>query len=368
MNILFLGRFLLWDKKAYGGDIHIHKLAENLAKLGCKVDYINASNFQGIRKGINFVKAKYRCFRGAPYYPLVSPNKMLKYDVIHGFSTQGYPLNWIANLEKRPLLVQTQLSSRMAPLGIKRPVEFLFKFKPFRYIAWRLEKIACNAADIVVTTSTAMKDQILKEYNVPKEKILVIPRGVNIKKFIPTPYPEKSKIILTVSRLEIEKGIHHLIEVTKKLRNNIEIELLIVGEGKDENYLKRLAKGCDFIKFLGRISHNDISHLYSKCNLFVLTSKFEPFGAVLLEAMASARPVVATKSGGPSDIITEECGKLVEYGNVNMLSETILELLTNFSKAKEMGLNARMRVEKYFTWEAEAKKYLEIYDTMLSRR
>jgi glycosyltransferase involved in cell wall biosynthesis len=261
------------------------------------------------------------------------------------------------------------LVSRMKPLGISNSIGFLLKLKPYRFLGWWMEKEACKYADVVVTTSTAMKKQIVSEYRVLEEMIRTIPRGVDVELFKPFPYPKDGRIILTACRLEKEKGVQHLIESMKIVNEKFkDAELWIAGEGKDEAYLRKLAKGKPNIKFLGRISHEEMPSLYAKCSVFALMSSFEPFGAVLLEAMASARPVIAVKSGGPLDIVTDEYGILVDYGDVEQLAEAIADIFMDPGHAGEMGLAGERRVKEKYTWEHESGNYLKIYEKCVVAR
>jgi glycosyltransferase involved in cell wall biosynthesis len=365
LRVLLLGRYTAWDNRAFGGDIHAQKLADNLGALGCKVDFCNASNFSG-RESINFLKVEYCRFRNTPYYPLLKLDNVVEYDVVHGFSTTGYIFRIINKFRSssslsRPLMVQSQLVSRLAALGVKHPAELLLRLKPFRFLAWRMERDACRHADVVVVTSQAVKECIVKEFDLPNSKVQVIPRGVDVEHFKPTRLPE-DKVILTVCRLEIEKGIQHLIESVKYLhKSHKDISLHIVGSGKDERRLKEMAKGCSYVRFLGKVPHQDMPKIYASCRVFVLPSLFEPFGAVLLEAMASARPVIAVNTGGPRDIVTPDCGVLVNFGDVDQLAAAVDNLLHDRKKAERMGLMGRDRVQKEYTWEKEAEKYLRLY-------
>jgi len=334
-------------------------------KLGCEVTFVNTS-YTGVKEGVIFKRVPYRRLRGTQYYPRLLDIKKFapEHDVINAFSTRGYVFKWLKKFHVP--LIQTQLVSRLKPLGISSPLEFWLRLKPYRFLGWWMEKEACKYADVVMTTSTAMKKQIIGEYKVAEEKIRIIPRGVSVELFKSFPYPKESKIILTACRLEKEKGVQYLIDGMKIINEKFkDAELWIAGAGKDEAYLRNLAKGKPNINFLGRIPHEEMNLLYAKCSVFALTSSFEPFGAVLLEAMASGRPVIAARSGGPLDIVTDDCGILVNYGDFEQLAEVIRGILSSSDKAEEMGLVGRRRVEAFYSWRREAEAYLRLYSELI---
>jgi len=363
LKVLILGRYPRWDPKAWGGDIHSNRLAEHLAKKGCEVTFVN-TGFTGVKDNIRFKKISYKVYRGTPFYP--NPKDIIKiasdYDIIHAFSTRGYVFKWLKHNAKP--LIQTQLVTRLKSLGISHPFGFLIRLKPYRFLAWYYEREACKNADIVTTTSSAMKLQIGREFNLTNKQIRLVPRGVNLDLFSLSPYPNE-KIILTAGRLEKEKGIKFLIKSMKLVHTEFkEAKLWIAGDGRDKKELQKIASGMSMIRFLGRVPHVDMSKLYSKSSLFALMSPFEPFGAVLLEAMASGRPVIASKSGGPLDIVNEECGILIRANDVSQVADAIKKIFSDPELAETMGLKGRERVRSFFTWEKEANAYYKLYSEL----
>jgi alpha-maltose-1-phosphate synthase len=108
---------------------------------------------------------------------------------------------------------------------------------------------------------------------------------------------------------------------------------------------------------------------FASCDIFVLPSIFEAFGIVILEAMAMAKPCVATKVGGVPDLITDKkTGLMVEPNDPAGLSKAILTLLKDPALGVQMGLKAKKAVGKDFTWPRIVDKLEEVYADVLSRR
>jgi glycosyltransferase involved in cell wall biosynthesis len=149
-----------------------------------------------------------------------------------------------------------------------------------------------------------------------------------------------------------------------------EVKFLVVGEdfvgGRYRRQLEDLSFKLglsDKVVFTG--FRQDIPEILGSLEILVLTSLKEPFGRVLIEAMACAKPVVATNAGGVPEIVREgETGLLVPMRDPEALARSIKLLLNNKEKAKEMGEKGRRRVEENFTIEAHVKKVESLYQVL----
>ena len=123
------------------------------------------------------------------------------------------------------------------------------------------------------------------------------------------------------------------------------------------------------VEFLGSISRNRLPEYYSQADIFVLPSVYEPFGIVILEAMAARLPVVASNVGGIPEIVkNNKTGLLMPSKEPKALASAIEALVDDAHLRKIMGAAGRRRVERYFTWERIAKKTLEIYENALENQ
>ncbi|RLF21470.1 MAG: hypothetical protein DRN15_07875 [Thermoprotei archaeon] len=371
MKILIIGRYHETNPKAFGGDVHVQRVAMELAVMGHEVFFVNTDVEQ--EGNPRYVKMKYFRVRGTALFPnpkqLASLMDKEDFDLVHTFSTTGFSM---VRIKKTIPWVHSQLSSRMMPLGIKSPIGFIAKLKPFRMMAWYMERKACQSSDRVIVASKAMARIVAREYEVPLDKIAIVPRGVDIDRFTPSPLPSEP-IILTVCRLEEEKGVQFVIEAMPIILREVpSAKLVVVGSGPYEQALRDKVHEMnleDHVMFKGRVAHEALPKVYSCCRVFILCSTFEPFGAVILEAMASARPVVATRAGGPSEIVIDGVtGYLVEPRDVNSIASRLIELLKDYEKAERMGRAGRRRVESLFTWRREAELIARIYEELLSSK
>ena len=110
----------------------------------------------------------------------------------------------------------------------------------------------------------------------------------------------------------------------------------------------------------------DMNPVWRMTDCLVHTARMEPFGRVLIEAMAHGRPVVAFASGGPAEIVDDgQTGFLVPFGNVQELSEAMLRLARNVDLAKKMGRDARQQVHEHFSAEKTAEGVMDVYRKVL---
>jgi glycosyltransferase involved in cell wall biosynthesis len=160
-----------------------------------------------------------------------------------------------------------------------------------------------------------------------------------------------------------DKGGVVLVEALRALADQAKITLLVLGAGK----LPVSADGYQLIE-LGSINSPRLQSLfYSACDVFAAPSRIESFGLTALEAMACGTPVVAFRTGGLVDVIADgETGLLEKkVGSVAGLHDQLAWMLQHPTERRNMGPAARQRVEKQFTGNLMAKRYVELYDSLL---
>ena len=182
--------------------------------------------------------------------------------------------------------------------------------------------------------------------------------------------PRDGPNILCVARLHPDKRIDRLIRVMPRVLEVVPgARLAIAGVGIEGDYLRNLiadSPAKDSISLLGLVTGDEKFECYARSSVFTLTSDYESFGLVLLEAGAFAKPVVATSIGGASEAIEQgKSGWLVEPGDSEALASSIVRLLTSPCEAQRMGENGRCRAEGEFTWTRSAEKLLRIANQAL---
>lgn len=232
--------------------------------------------------------------------------------------------------------------------------------------------------DLVVGVSQHEID-LMKALGLDLSKVRLIPNGIDLKRFNPIPsgrlfrenFGVKERIVLFTGRLASNKGLPFFLDAAKEvLKKAKDVQFVLVGEdGGMREQLEEKARKIGIEKHVlitGHIVSDDLFlSAYGACDLFVLPSEYEAFGIVLLEAMACRKACVATRVGGVPEVVLDgETGVLVDYGDVNGLATTILELLENGERREAMGKKGRERVEEKFTWKRVVdeleKSYLEL--------
>jgi len=254
-----------------------------------------------------------------------------------------------------------------------------------------IELRGARAADLVVTVSYAMKDE-LATLGFPKEKIQVCYNGVDPQKYNPEAVsPEQIRkirgsyglkddepMILFLGRLVGVKGVDRLImAMPHVLQKNPKAKLVIVGVGDLQEYLQNLVKAMrlqDAVKLnYTFISEEERIYHYAACDVAVFPSLYEPFGIVALEAMSMEKPVVVGGAGvsGMREIVIccgeEQCGFHINPSNPSDIAWGINSTLESPEKMKWLGKNGRKRVLDEFTWDKIAERTIELYEQVTKR-
>jgi len=195
------------------------------------------------------------------------------------------------------------------------------------------------------------------------EKITVIPNMIREDMFLPPAVPRVRDpfVFIWAGRLEHVKGVDVLLEAVRILKGQTgrEFSLKLAGRGPLRGELEELASSlgvADHVHFLGRLSREDMQEAMQAANCFVLSSRYEAFGAVLIEAMATGLPVIATRSGGPDSIVTEQNGILVEPEQAGPLADAMEKMMRDYPDFS--GERIRQSVLERFG----ASRVLEQYD------
>ncbi len=211
----------------------------------------------------------------------------------------------------------------------------------------------------------------------------VIPYGTDLRRFQVGPLSgaeakrlrmklglsAEKPIILHVGRLDMDKDVHFVMAAAASVMEQVDAELLMVGDGRQRQALEKLCAVlgiADRCHFTGFIAHDEgLPDIYRLANVFITASEIETFGLVLLEAMASACPVVAVKTPCVAETARDrECGFLVQPRDVIALAEKVVWLLRNPQAAGQMGL-AGQAISRRFNKEAMIEAHAQLYHTAL---
>lgn len=267
---------------------------------------------------------------------------------------------------KKPLVV-TMHSTENGRSGLYNPDAFTID---------GMEWWATYEASKVIVTSNSMKGEICGHFRVPEEKVVIIPNGIDVKKFqvqvdrwaVRSRYGvnPNEKLVLCVGRLVPQKGIEYLLQAVPMISQRYhDTKFIIVGEGWLRSHLEHVANSTGYkwkIMFTGFIPDSELVALLLSADVLVVPSIYEPFGIVALEGMAAGVPVVASQVGGLAEVIEhDKTGVFVYPRSPESIAWGVAHVLFNPEHTRWMVQNAKEMVRKTYSWEAIAKKTVEVY-------
>ena len=220
-----------------------------------------------------------------------------------------------------------------------------------------------NKIDHFIAVSYFQKEKLV-ELGLPNDKVTTVHNFINVSDYQPSSAP--GKYFLYFGRLEQSKGIFTLIEAASLIKDT---PLLIVGDGTASSELRNLIqeRELNHISLLGFKHKQELQKLISHSICTITPSQwYETFGLTLIESFAYAKPVIASRIGGMTEIVTDGIdGYLVDPGNVKQLRERMLWMAEHPNQARKMGLAGRQKVEMHFNPESHYQKLMSVYQKIL---
>lgn len=231
----------------------------------------------------------------------------------------------------------------------------------------------CAQTNNCITVSQYIADALTKYYNTPKEKIRVIHNGVDNNKFFSDKkikdtfrksigLNENDFVITWTGHFEFNKGIYYLCKIIEELKNEKEIKFLVRSSVKKGNIPKEYEKTL-FGNNVIYLDHGlNMNEFYNAGNCHLLTSTYEPFCLTILEAMCAKKPVIATYSGGHTEVIEDgKNGFLFEYNEIKKIAQKIKSLSNNPKEEKIIAAQAQKTILSNFTYKHMVNKTIEAY-------
>jgi glycosyltransferase involved in cell wall biosynthesis len=235
-----------------------------------------------------------------------------------------------------------------------------------------LDRIVLRRFNAIGAVSDAVAQKLIS-FGVQRERITVIPNGIDIRAFDSAMFADAirapgEQVLGIVGRLDLQKGFAYLLEAVATLRKSFSgLRLLIVGEGPDRGKIEELISRhglSDHVTMAGQ--QTDMPRIYNSIDIFVLPSLNEGLPMTLLEAMATCKPVVATRVGAVPKVVTDGVtGLLVDPGDATGLTHALAQLLSDPDQCRNLGRNARAEVERHYTAATMVEKYHEMYARVL---
>ena len=233
-------------------------------------------------------------------------------------------------------------------------------------------------SDAVITVSRALRDEVIRMYGTPEEKVYVVYNGVNPRRFEGETDEGRIRqqcgmgpfdpMVLFVGRMAYQKGPDLLLDaIPQVLESKPEARFVFVGDGDMRQHLEGQAwwRGLGYAtRFLGYRGGKELADLYRAANIVCVPSRNEPFGIVILEAWSAGKPVVSTYNGGPGEFVWHGVTGLKTPVEAGRIGEALSKLLNDRSYAEWIGRNGRAAAESAFSWDRIASRVREIYESV----
>jgi glycosyltransferase involved in cell wall biosynthesis len=232
-----------------------------------------------------------------------------------------------------------------------------------------LEKKSFRQSKLIVAVSEKLKQELI-DISVPQDRIRVILNGVDLEEFSPG-FGERSQFELSDDKVlalfvgDIRNPRKNLDTILYALAQVPELHLVVVGAVKGSPYPQLTKKlGLDQrVHFLGY--RLNVFEIMKAADFFVFPSRYEPFGMVVLEAMATGMPVIIAATTGAAEIVTPECGiVLTDAEDVQALAEALARLSSDRLLRNQMGQAARAVAEQH-SWTSKARNYINLFKEVI---
>ena len=361
---------------------YVYEVKREMNRLGHDVYILTCGNDIGGR-----VKKKGDIFRfpswafppypvyRAPMFPFIrglSVSKHLDPDILHAHTP--FLFGTMAHLYKRqsgkPLVFtfHTDFDSMKGTLGGYVLNEHMIG------MGWGYSSFLYRRADMVLapTEIMAKKLRALKDMWAP---VKVVWDGIDPSQYCTPPrfdirrkhgISQDQQIVLFLSRLTTDKGVYTLLEASKEVHKKTGAAFIMAGTGPELENLKKKAKeenAEEHFKVIGYVSEEEKKALYHAADVFVLPSKAETFGMVLLEAMACKTPVIGAESGGITEVIRDgQNGLFFPWGDADELAQRILMILEDKNTRNKLISGGYRFVTQEASIANSARRTLEIYE------
>jgi len=317
-------------------------------------------------------------------------NKKERFDIVHSQSTgalcflkkkmnKKYGIPVVISMHGTHIdeikTIKNTYFSWKHPISTVKGIILLLFYK-YRYFS---ERSTIKSADIIIATSNEQRVVIKNNYFFDNKDIRTVFNGINTKTFAPKSSNrirkkykiKKEKIILSVSKLEKEKGVQNIIKALPNIIKKSDAKLIVVGDGSYSGELKRMVSKLDmqkYVIFTGSVPLNELPNFFNECDVFVNpTIRQNGYDLTILEAMSCKKPVIVSKIGSVPTAVSSKEGILVKPSNIKELSNAVIRILNNQQLARKLGKNARKKVVGHFSLENMVNKTIDVYKSLVNK-
>lgn len=277
---------------------------------------------------------------------------------------QGSPL-LISLCSTAPLMYGNQIATHHDITYVRHPESYTRKF---RLLYRTMTPIMLSRIKTLLTVSNFSKGEISQFYDFPEKKILVVHNAVSDAFQPGPPLKDPKEYLLAVSSPSAHKNFNRMIQAFLMLRGHDELQLHIVGAASEifaDESLQRLASRDPRIRFLGRLSDEELIAQYQGATAFVFPSLYEGFGIPPLEAQACGCPVLAANAASIPEVLQASALYFdpLDVAHIASAMERILSDLPLRQSLRRRGLNNVTR----FSWEESARRISQRVDALVNQ-
>lgn len=284
-----------------------------------------------------------------------------KFDVIHAHDWMTFPAGMLlADRSRKPLIVQIHAT------------EYDRSGEHVNAALYQVEHRGMEAAATIIAVSHLTKRVIVDRYGVAPEKVRVIHNGIEpgaSSAWTPA-IPRKEKVVLFLGRLTMQKGPEFFIEAAARVLERLDnVRFIIAGWGDlGPHVVERVAAlglGSK-VHFSGFLRSAEVERAYRMADVYVLPSVSEPFGLTVLEAIQCGVPVILSKTSGVGEVVPTGVLRC-DFWDTHDMAGKILAVLNQPELAERLRLTAYEEIRP-LTWDAAARKCVDVYREALSRQ
>jgi len=369
LNILFYIRFPPEDERAGGGELVNWGTVEELARRGHNVTVLCGESGAALPEiGVEYVSVgKVRKTTPVDVFAslkLLKKTSSRNFHILHAINPEIALAGIVQRrYEKIPLIYEVHFP-RLEPYRLSDALRYEKKLRWLLFsLHLRVDRLACKTATRILTPSTFLKERIVETYKIQPEKVLVVPDAVDHKIFCKKKQKQKPHKIISVGRLEYQKGYDTLLKAFKKIREYYpKARLDIVGDGPLREKLDKPLKG---VTFSGFKTQEGVSTLLNQATLYVSATRAESFGMSHLEAMAAELPIVSTDAGAIPELISDGVnGFLVPVDDPKALADKTIQLLGN-PRLQRKFAKAGQKKAKGYTYKKRVDEVEKTYESIV---
>ena len=302
------------------------------------------------------------------FYALEKILKQKRYDLIHDIQSLGWATIPMKGFGIPIITTVHHPLTKDREADLQRNWGLWDKTTTILFYPLIMQGFVIRRINRVITSFKEGVDELGKAFRVKKEKVSVVYNGMDVDLFQNTGEPRENNALLFVGNTEdTKKGLVYLFEAMTLLPEHVTLTIVDDGPPKKLTAWEQIQKFniAHRVKFTGKLSSEELVSIYSRKTILVMSSLFEGFGLPAVEAMSCKTPVVVTTAGSLKEVVTPDCGILVEPQNPAALKDAIMKLLKNKKLREQMGKNGRKHAVENFSWSVAAKNTLDVYKDVI---